>query len=274
MPLLMSMELPDFSKRAIDWAVLSASLQHPAVVYPAAAGLLGGLGAALLAASPAMIAGAAIGGGIAAVSLGVNYMLRHQYFASRYLESAHATLVAYRAEVLKDLEKDLREMGTREGRSQFERFGEKIKTFEEVLGDKLGKQELTYGRFLGIAEQVYLSGIDNLRQIVVLLRSVATVDEKYISQRMAALEAGQQSAQKSQELAGLKQQLDLRTAHLEKVEACLAQNELALAQLDLALAAIGDMKTGAQQSDVNMETAMSDLQQIARRARDYSSTPG
>jgi hypothetical protein len=273
MSTLMSMQLPDFSKRAVDWAVLSASLQHPAVVYPAAAGVLGGLGAALLSASPALIAGAAIGGGVAAVSLGVNYLLRRQYFASRYLESAHATLVAYRAEVLKDLEKDLRELGAREGRSQFERFGEKIKTFEEVLGDKLGKQELTYGRFLGIAEQVYLSGIDNLRQIVVSLRSVGTVDEKYICQRITALEAGAASAQKTQELASLKQQLDLRSAHLDKMEACLAQNEQALAQLDLALAAIGDMKTGSQQSDVNMETAMSDLQQIARRARDYSSTP-
>jgi hypothetical protein len=243
------------------------------VVYPAAAGVLGGLGAALLTSSPALVAGAAIGGGVAAVSLGVNYLLRHQHFASRYLESAHETLVAYRAAVLKDLEKDLRELGAREGRSQFERFGEKIKTFEEVLGDKLGKQELTYGRFLGIAEQVYLSGIDNLRQIVVSLRSLGTVDEKYIRQRIGILEAGDPSAQKTQELASLKQQLDLRSGHLKKVDACLAQNEQALAQLDLALAAIGDMKTGAQQSDVNMETAMSDLQQIARRARDYSSTP-
>src|SRR5438309_1501739 len=72
----MSAELPDFSKRAIDWAVLSSSLQHPAVIYPAAAGVLGGLGAALLTASPALITGAAIGGGVALVSLGVNCLLR------------------------------------------------------------------------------------------------------------------------------------------------------------------------------------------------------
>jgi hypothetical protein len=102
---------------------------------------------------------------------------------------------------------------------------------------------------------------------------VQTVDEKYIRQRIGVLERGDPSASKTQELASLKQQLDLRTDHLKKVEICLAQNEQALAQLDLALAAIGEMKTGSQQSDVNMETAMNDLQQIASRARDYSSAP-
>ena len=118
----MSIELPDLSKRAIDWAVLRAALQHPTVVYPAAAGVLGGLGAALLAASPALITGAAIGGGVALAALGVNFMLRREYFASRYMESAHQTLVAYRAGVLEHLEKDLQDVGAKEGGSQFERL--------------------------------------------------------------------------------------------------------------------------------------------------------
>jgi hypothetical protein len=267
----MPVELPDLSKRAIDWAVLSASVQHPAVVYPAAAGVLGGLGAALLAASPAVIAGAAIGGGVALISLGVNCFLRRQHFASTYIARANQALAAYRASVLEHLDRDLREAGSREGRSQFERFGEKIKAFEEVLDDKLGRQELTYGRFLGIAQQVYLSGMDNLRQIAISMKSIQTVDEKYIGQRIAALKDGAQSDAKARERAGLEQQLALRKEQLKKIEDCLAENEQALAQLDLALAAIAEMKTGSSQADVNMETAMNDLQQIAKRARAYSS---
>lgn len=267
----MSVELPDLSKRAIDWAVLSSSLQHPAVVYPAAAGVLGGLGVALLTTSPALIAGAAIGGGVALLSLGVNYVFRREYFASRYIDSAHKALVAYRETMLEHLEQDLREAGSREGCSQFERFGEKIKAFEEVMDEKLGKQELTYGRFLGIAEQVYLSGIDNLRQIALAMKGMETVDEKYIRQRIAALETGTRSEARNTELASLKQQLDLRKEQLNRIDACLAQNEQALAQLDAALAAIAEMKTGSAQSGTNMETAMNDLQSIARRAREYSS---
>jgi hypothetical protein len=272
---VMSVELPDLSRRAIDWAVLRASAQHPAVVYPAAAGVLGGLGAVLLTASPVLLAGAAIGGGVALASLGVNYLFRHQYFAARYIETAHQALVAYRAGTLENLEHDLREAGSREGRSQFERFNEKIKAFEEVLDDKLGRREITYGRFLGIAEQVFLSGMDNLRQIAISLKNMQTVDEKYIRQRIAALETPEQSSEmKAQELASLKQQLDVRSQQLGKVEARLAQNEQALSQLDLALAAIADMKTGSSQADTSMETAMSDLQQIARRAGEYSSPQG
>ena len=266
----MSAQLPDLSKRAVDWAVLSASLQHPAVVYPAAAGVLGGLAAAFLTASPALIAGAALGGGVALVSLGVNCLLRRQHFASSYLEMAHQALVAYRAGVLQHLEKDLREAGAREGSSQFERFGEKIRAFEDVLGDKMGKNELSFGRFLGIAEQVYLSGMDNLQQIAIAMKSMETVDEKYIRQRIAALKAGARSDARAQELASLERQLDLSKEQLRKIEVRLAQNEQALAQLDSALVAIADMKTGSAQAGVNMETAMNDLQQIAKRAHAYS----
>jgi hypothetical protein len=271
----MSVRMPDLSKRAVDRAVLSGSLQHPAVVYPAAAGVLGGIGAALLTASPLLVTGAVVGGGIALLSLGVNCLFRRDYFASRYLESAHQSLVAYRAALLEHLEEGLREHKSREGVSQLERFGEKLKTFEEVLDDKLGRKELTYARFLGIAEQVYLSGMDNLRQVALAKKSAGTIDEAYIRGRIEALgPPGEQSEAHKQELSGLRQQLDLAAKQQARVEELLAQNEQALAQLDLALAAITDMKTGSSQASVSMETAMSDLQHVASRAGSYSTPQG
>ena len=113
--------------------------------------------------------------------------------------------------------------------------------------------------------------MDNLRQIAIAMKSEQTVDEKYIRQRIAALKAATPSKAQAQELASLEQQLKLRQENLGRIAACLAQNEQALAQLDSALAAIAQMKTGSTQASVDMETAMNDLQQIARRARDYSS---
>jgi hypothetical protein len=272
----MAERMPDLSKRAVDWAVLSASLQHPAVVYPAAAGVLGGIGAALLTASPVLVTGAVVGGGVALLSLGVNCLFRRDYFASRYLESAHRTVVAYRESVLEELVRDLREQKAAEALAQLERFGEKIKAFEDVLDDKLARNEITFGRFMGIAEQVYLSGIDNLRQVASTRKgSARAADEAYIRRRIATLEsANPRSEAQATELAGLKQQLEVRKQNFAKVESCLAQNEQALAQLDLALAAVADMKTGSSHSSVTMETAMSDLQQIARRAGAYSTPQG
>lgn len=271
----MSVRMPDLSKRAVDWAVLSGSLQHPAVVYPATVGVLGGIGAALLTASPVLVTGAVVAGGVALLTLGVNCLFRRDFFASRYLESAHQSLVAYRAALLENLEQDLREHESREGLSQLDRFGEKVKAFEEVLDDKLGRKELTYARFLGIAEQVYLSGMDNLRQVALAKKSAGTVDEAYIRGRIKSLGAsGELSEARKQELASLRQQLELAAKQQASVEALLAQNEQALAQLDVALAAITDMKTGSSHSSVGMETAMSDLQHIARRAGAYSTPQG
>ena len=267
--------MPDLSKRAVDMAVLSGSLQHPAVVYPAAAGVIGGLGAALLTASPLMIAGAAVGGGVAVLALGVNYLFRRDYFATRYIEAAHQNLVEYRKALLENLVQDLNEVKAKEAIAQLERFTEKLATFEDVLDDKLGRKELTFARFLGIAEQVYLSGIDNLRQVAVARKSAGTVDDAYIRSRIKQLKSGgglEPSKAKKDEIASLEKQLELAAKHSGSVETLLAQNEEALAQFDQALAAVAEMKTGSTHSSVSMETAMSDLQHIASRAGAYSTT--
>jgi len=266
--------MPDLSKRAVDMAVLSGSLQHPAVVYPAAAGVVGGLGAALITASPLMIAGAVVGGGVAALALGVNYLFRRDYFASRYLEAAHKNLVEYRQALLQTLEQDLAQVKAKEAMAQLDRFTEKLRIFEDVLDDKLDPKELTFQRFMGIAEQVYLSGLDNLRQVASVRKSAGGVDEAYIRNRIKQLKSGggELSKAKKDELLSLEKQLELAAKHSGSIEALLAQNEQALAQMDQALAAVADMKTGSTHSTVGMETAMADLQQIASRASAYSNT--
>jgi hypothetical protein len=269
----MAGSMPDLSKGAVDKAVLAGALQHPAVVYPAAAGVIGGLGAAVITASPLMIAGAVVGGGIAAVALGVNYLFRRDYFATRYLEAAHKNLVEYRQALLQNLEADLAQVKAKEAMAQLDRFTEKLRIFEDVLDDKLDPKELTFQRFMGIAEQVYLSGLDNLRQVASVRKSAGGVDEAYIRNRIKQLKsAGQLTKAKDDELASLEKQLELAAKHSGSVEKLLAQNEEALAQMDLAMAAVADMKTGSTHSSVGMETAMADLQQIASRTSAYSNT--
>ena len=60
----------DFSKKAISRAVLKQTTQHPSVLYPAGAAVIGGLAA--IALGPGMVAlGAVIGGG--AIALGGEY---------------------------------------------------------------------------------------------------------------------------------------------------------------------------------------------------------
>jgi len=266
----MASSRPDLSSAAINTAVVSRSLQHPSFVYPAAIGALGGLGA-LLFGGPLLTAGAAVAATAAAIGLGVNCVLRREAIAKEYVEYAHSQILAERTAMLQELEEDLKKAANKDATRQFERFREKIRAFEEVLGDKLQTGELTYARFLGIAEQVYLSAIDNLRGVVAAARSERAIDESYIGGRIAEIErAAKRSEAKERELAGLKEQLRIDTEQKEKIERLLAQNEEALGRFDAAIAAIGDMKTGAEGATMDMESAMSELARIAKRARDYT----
>ena len=267
----MASSRPDLSTAAINTAVVSRSLQHPSFVYPAALGTLGGLGALLFGGPTLLIAGAAVAATAAAVGLGVNCVLRREAIAKEYVEYAHSQILAERTAMLQELEEDLKKAANKDATRQFERFREKIRAFEEVLGDKLQAGELTYARFLGIAEQVYLSAIDNLRGVVAAARSERAIDESYIGGRIAEIEkAPKRSDAKERELAGLKEQLRVDTEQKAKIEGLLAQNEEALGRFDAAIAAIGDMKTGAEGATMDMESAMSELARIAKRARDYT----
>jgi hypothetical protein len=259
-----------FSSAAVRRAVLAATVQHPAVVYPAALAVVGGLGAAVLAGTPTAIGAAVVGGGVAAAAWLFNYMFRREAFASRYLESAHNVLVKRREAVLEALGADLKKLGAKDAARQLQRFREKIEAFEEILGQKFGRQELTFGRFLGIAEQVYLAGVDNLLAMVLALKGAAAIDTAYIRKRIDFLVGDPAtSPTEENELAGLRRQLELHKAYQGKVDAHLAMNETALAQLDASIAAVADIRTGGS-AQVDMETAMAELARVAAQAKEYS----
>ncbi|KAB2839819.1 MAG: hypothetical protein F9K47_15085 [Burkholderiales bacterium] len=261
-----------FSAEAVKSAVLTASLQHPAVVYPGAVALLGGLGL-WLAGGPVALGVAAVGAGVAATSWMVNFLVRKDVFAARYLQKAHQELVALRQSALKALEQELKDSHYGEALAQLQRFRQKMAAFEEVLGRKFAPGEITYGRFLGIADQVYLSGIDNLHAIALAQKGMKTVDEAYIAKRKKKLlDDPATSPEEEREVAGLQSQLDLLQQQKKRIDAYLAINESALAQLDASIAALAEIRSGGTQSSLGMEAAMLELARIAAQAKDYSTS--
>jgi hypothetical protein len=263
------MPLADLSKQAVGRAVVGAAVQHPSVVYPAALGLLGALGGAVLAAPLGFVAAAA-GGGLAVLGLGVNLLLRRDALAQDYLQRAQQHVHAQREAMLKDLDGDLRRAGAQEALAQFARLQEKMRAFEILLGERLRPGELTHGRFLGIAEQVFLAGLENLRTAGLLQEARDAIDTGYIRQRIQALQQRDApSAAQAGELQGLQRQLALHAEQEARIEACLAENEQALAELGRCSVAVAQMKTG-ETASVGMEAAMAELARVAQRARDYA----
>jgi hypothetical protein len=258
----------NLSTGAIRRAVLEQSLQHPSFIYPAAMGVIGGIGAFVVAGSPLIVGAAAIAAGAAAIALATNYFVRHDRIAGSYLAEVRRRIAAEREAQIADLAADLKEVKSAEASRQLERFADKMTTFQSVLAEKLSPQELTFARFSAIAEAVFLAAIDNLRAIHLTLKSLQSIDERYIRDRLAALGKGGDGAADA-EAKGLKDQLAQAASLRERVKAKLGQNELAMAELDRATAAIGDMHTGAGRPTLDMESAMQELARIAQRSAEY-----
>ena len=113
-----------------------------------------------------------------------------------------------------------------------------------MLADKLNRKELTFARYLGTAEQVYLSVLDNLLSVASTLKSAATIDSSYIQSRLDLLGSIETPAEADlQETQTLNKRLDLRVKQLERVNTLLTKNEVAMTELDNTTAAISQMRT-------------------------------
>jgi hypothetical protein len=265
----------DFSRAAISRAVLKETLQKPYVLYPAVVGVLGGLAALLLGPSWLFVGLGLAGGAFGAGSWLLDYGLRRDTHAGRYLQRLHETLAGKREASMAELEQDLAEAGSEEGLSQLQRFQNKFEALQELLSKKLAPTELTYSRYLGMAEQVFLAGLDNLVRVADTLKGAAAIDEGYVGRRMAKLEGlASPSVSQQQELDTLRARLALKAEQQRKAQAWLTQNEQAMTQMDLTLAAIADLSTSEGHASTDMETAMAELQRLAQRTGRYSRGSG
>jgi hypothetical protein len=265
---------PDFSESSIARAVLRETVSHPLSIYPAVFAALGALAATLFGATPVLITGAS---GFAAVGLVgwlVNYFGRRQAFTGAYLARAHARIERETREKLEQLRAELDELGLEQGVEQVAQFERKLENLKDVLGRKLDVGELTYGRYLGIAEQVYLSAIDNLHEAALGLRAVHTIELDSIDQRLAELRAeSERSGEPSSEITSLVERKNLYAEHKERVSDLLAQNEAAMTEMDRTAVAIAGIKTTPDHAQIDLETAMAELARLAGRAHEYSRRP-
>jgi hypothetical protein len=251
--------------QALRRAVLAQSVQHPAVVYPAAMGVLGGIAATAVLSSPMVVGAAVVASGVAVTALLVNVFARHDDIAGKYLRDLRERLARERKAQIEDLAGDLEAVAAAAGLRQLQRFVEKLTTFQAVLGEKLSPNELTFERFSAIAEAVFLAGVENLRSVHLAHKTMQSIDEAYLKRRIQEVE---RSTHEGPQLAGLREQLAQVEVLRKRIADRLGENELALAELDKATAAVGDMKSGSV-ATMDMESAMAELARIAQRSSQY-----
>ena len=268
----------DFSQGAIKRQVASRILQHPLSILALLGGavvlfywFIGILGGGLL-----YVALGAIG--FAALSYIVNYFRRGS-IETRYLGHLNAQIQKQKEAVIVKLRRRLSEFSKLEGLArfskqaelQFDKVREKFDRFKSILIEKLDPGELTYGRFLGTVEQLYLSVLDNLESVTLSLETMQSIDVDYIRYRLEELNrlAGLEQADKD-EIATLEERMRLRETQREKVNQLLTVNEQAMTQIDLSMSGIAEARTKAGRASVDMEFAREELVKLIDRTKNYS----
>lgn len=173
---------------------------------------------------------------------------------------------------LADLATDLKQLGAVQGLQQMQKLAPLLDNLRAVLNRRLSAGELTYGRYLGAAEQVANGVTDNLRDVDVTLRSIRNIDADGIAARLKQLRqgGGYVGEEQRREIKSLEERATLVEKQNKRVAELLAQNESALTILVDVATAVANTETEAGKTAADAEAAMAELERLAKRAGRYA----
>lgn len=268
-------KLQDYSQGAIQRHIMQQGLSHWLTLYPPVFGVICGF-AAYLFDRPVLYLGLISGLALGLGSAVINIFFRSDTLSARYLQKLAVKNQAQKEQMLEDLRRSLAQARTisgaeayaSQGLEQFERMRARFEDLRQMLASKFRQGELSYSRFIGATEQVYLGGLDNLQRMISLLESVSGIDVEYIERRLASL-AGLNSPTDRKERETLLRRRQLRRSQLERISELLTANEEAMTALEETAASVAAMSTDIAFAKGDFDTAIEQLQQVAARARHY-----
>ncbi|MCX6334154.1 MAG: hypothetical protein NT092_07590 [Bacteroidia bacterium] len=171
-----------------------------------------------------------------------------------------------------ELQQSLEAYGNKHACEQLEQFQTKIRVFMEILDMKFpDKNQLTYNRYYTIAQEVFLSGIDNLNEVLLIHKTLDAIDMDYIERSLQRLDRQEQNAATKREQNSLLQSKQQYQNQQQDIKNLMAQNEEALSKLDEAIVQVQDIKRSTNnEGQFDMETSMEQLHRIAQQSYKFS----
>jgi hypothetical protein len=267
----------EYLPAAIQKAVVQSGMKHPVTLYPVALGISAGIVGMLFNLPLLLGAGAGLGliGPMWAVT---QIFFRHEALGSQYLNELHRKQLQYEDHLVDKIEAGLKECARTDelrekatiGIAQLKSTRTKLANVQELLGMKLNTNEITYGRFLGAAEQVSLSVLDNLNVVAGLLKSATSIETGYIHTRLKEINAKEESTKEEEDQRkSLQERLDLWNSQLQKVDQLMARNEEAMTEMERISAAVAQWRSGRKFADREFESAIKQLHALALNAHEY-----
>lgn len=259
----------DFSPKAIKKALQKYSLGHWSTKYSFTFLTVAALSGLFFTFTETAFAVIIVSLGCGCLSWVYHYFFRGDHFRHQYVEKLQKAIQSETERKRQTIHQELIGHHCEEGARQLDELQRKFDSLVELLGDKLDQSELTYKRYYGIAQEVFLSGIDNLSMVVSALKSISEIEVKPIQERLSQLKESQ-DPELQEEINALQKRLHLRQNQIEKVKHLLVENEKAMTLIDETQVAIADMDTGQGEAKIDMENSMKALQEIAQRSAAYS----
>jgi hypothetical protein len=197
----------------------------------------------------------------------VFYMRSDQYVRAAFglsegLEGGEARSVA-------ELVEEFKALGFKDGGEQVQTLRQKYRNLAEVLGRRLDAGELTYRRYLGMAESVYLAALENLQDVAITLRSISTIDPAALGLRIEDLKK-EVDFPVPEAIQAMEERRRLYEEQRQQIAKLLSQTEAAMTALDHTAAALARTRTSKGLTDVGIEEAMKDLAELAGRTGKYA----
>ena len=252
------------SPEALRKKTLALTVQHPLAAYPSMIGAMAGVYSAAfgfsLLSTGILTAGLLVGVG----GWAFEFFGKGDAYSLAILKKQREALQKQRRDENLRLEKELLAMDHTEATQQLKNLHAKFSSFENILAKKLQAQELSYNRYLSIAEQVYLNALDNLDHLATALQSISAIDVKDLRDRLANLPTS------SAELPALETRWQLWIKQQERAKALLLENEFAMTQLDMVATKLADITTKSGQAQMDMDFAMSELRDLIEKSNRYA----
>lgn len=261
----------DFAKPAIKRALKRHAFNHGTTRYSVVFFLLSILAGGFFGFSQFVFTMAVATFGFGCLAWVYLYFVQAGNFELRYVERLQRAIQSETERKRERVKQDLTEHGCPEGAKQVDKLQAKFESLTELLADKLDTSELTYNRYFGIAQEVFLSGLDNLTSIVAKLKSISEIDERHINKRLKLLEeSDKQDLEVEKEKDTLRSRLAMRKNQLEFIKKLMLENEEAMTQLDSTTIAIANIDTIRGEAEIDMENSMAFLVEITERVGKYS----
>jgi len=215
--------------------------------------------------SASLLAGAFVGG---LISYWFNSNKNTDHIVHDYISNMQQLLVLESKRKRNIIQDQLNDFGSKKGSDQVMKFYKAFDDLKGSLSKQFSQTEITYKRYAEAANEVLLSGIDNLEDVIIALKSIKDIDKNYLKERIKKLENSIDEYELKEKKI-LEKRLNMYEQEVDRINNMILENEKAVDQMNITTSALNNSKKKGEEKDVDeINAAIKDLRLMTNKLTD------